>query len=346
MSKKINCIISVILSALFFTGCSLSVGKGGQEPFKETVFAMDTYVTQLIYRDEGEVVADKAFERVAELEDMFSLYIDNSDISKINANAGKQSVKVNEETIDALERTLHISNISGGAYDITIGPIVLLWDISNSTKVPSNDAIEDTLKLVDYNDVVINDDEVMLNNKDQLLDFGSIGKGVACDEVVEIYNDAGVSGVASIGGTIGVVGTKDDGSLFKIGVRDPRGDANSRIGILSLKDTCVSTSGDYERYFISDDVRYHHIFDSATGYPSDSGLISSTVVTKSATDSDILSTATFVLGLDKSLELLKNNNAEGILIDEDKNVYVTSGLNGLFKFEGEQMGYKLIQLES
>jgi len=335
----------VFIINILFTGCS---GKDVSKTlYDRTDFAMDTIVSQKVFGDKKGIVMEKAINRIRELESKFSMYIEGSDVYKINNNSGIAPVEASRETLDAINKSLYYSEISNGAYDLTIGPLVALWDISGGkTEVPSLADIQKALELVDYRKIIISGKQVMLEARGQAIDLGSLGKGIACDEVVNIYRENNISGIVSVGGNIGAVGSKPDGSPWVVGVRDPRGDAGDLIGTIKLKDMCAATSGDYERYFEKDGKRYHHIFDPATGFPSESGLISVTIVSRSGADCDALSTTCFVLGLEKSLNILGRFDAEAIFVDNDKNVYVTHGLKDYFKFSGAEKGYKLNFIQS
>ena len=166
------------------------------------------------------------------------------------------------------------------------------------------------------------------------LDLGAVGKGIACDVVQDyLKKQKEVSGaVVAVGGSILLYGSKSDGTDWNVAVQDPRGQDGEAMGVLSLAGTTnVSTSGDYEKYFMQDGKRYHHILDPSTGYPAESGLISVTVVSDSGLLSDGLSTACFVLGKEKGEKLLESYGAEGIFIDQNKKVTVTKGLQNKFK---------------
>ena len=171
------------------------------------------------------------------------------------------------------------------------------------------------------------------------LDLGAVGKGIACDVVQDyLKKQKEVSGaVIAVGGSILLYGSKADGNNWNVAVQNPRGQDGEAMGVLSLSGTTnVSTSGDYEKYFMQDGKRYHHILDPSTGYPADSGLISVTIVSDSGLLSDGLSTACFVLGKEKGEKLLETYGAEGIFIDQNKKVTVTEGLKDKFTILNEE----------
>ena len=160
------------------------------------------------------------------------------------------------------------------------------------------------------------------------LDFGAMGKGIACDRVAENLEENQVEGACvAVGGSVLCYGTKPDGSGFRIGIRDPRGTENDMMGTIEVRSdkhpVYISTSGDYEKYFIQDGKRYHHILNPKTGYPADTGTISATVICESGALSDALSTMCILLPVDQALKLVKSFDADAILIDEDKNIHMT-----------------------
>jgi len=175
-----------------------------------------------------------------------------------------------------------------------------------------------------------------------MVDLGGIAKGYAGDEAIRIYKEHGLkSAYINLGGNVVVLGGRPDGSPWRIGIQNPRAPNGMYIGIVRVTDKAVVTSGDYERYFEKENVRYHHILDTKTGYPADSGLISSTIVTDVSMDADALSTAAFVLGLEEGMKLVNSlKGVEAIFITGDKRVYVTEGLKSSFTFDDESKEFK------
>jgi thiamine biosynthesis lipoprotein len=264
-----------------------------------------------------------------------SFFTENSDISKLNSMAGICSVKISPETFEVIDKAAMFSDISNGAFDITAAPVIKCWGImSPHQQVPSESEILELVKLVDYRCVKTNKNklEAGLEKKGQMADLGGIAKGYAADRIIEIYRKNNISSAfVNLGGNVMVLGTKQDGSFWRVGIQDPRGELNEIIGFIELKDKTVVTSGDYQRFFIADGVRYHHIIDPQTGYPARSGLISATVVTDRSINADALSTAVFILGADKGIKMLNGiKNTDAVLISEDGIVFVTAGLRDSF----------------
>ena len=258
--------------------------------------------------------------------------------------------RVSDELYNALRQSLDICADSNGALDITIEPLNRLWGIEgkyDGFQVPGDDEISAALDVVGYENIsayidkskdsnnVNNDAGYIVIDKENM-DFaiGAVGKGYALDIIREALEKSEIQGACvTIGGSILVYGSKTNGEGFTVGIRNPRGDEADLIGRLTFEANdmvCISTSGDYEKYVESDGVRYHHIFDRSTGYPAKSGLISVTVVCESGLYSDGLSTACFVLGYDKSLELLEKYNADAVFVNDDGNIIITDGLKGKF----------------
>jgi len=345
MAKRIFLIILVILNILLCVSCDTGKNKITENtPFEENKFLMGTIITQKVYGEKGQEAISKVFKEIERIENNLTVNKPGGEINLLNETAGKTKVKLSDEAISIIEESLEVSKLSGGAFDISIGPLVKAWGINTDTPtVPSDEKIKSLLKLVNYEDILVDTDSktVELKKEGMAVDLGGIAKGYAGDRAVEIYKSLGVkSAYINLGGNLLAYGTKPDGSLWKIGIQDPRGITGEYVCIIEVADKSIVTSGDYERYFVKDGKKYHHIIDPHTGYPSNSGLISTTIVADSSMIADALSTATFVLGLDKGLELINSlEEIEAVFITEDKKIYVTDGLKDSFKFTAEDKGY-------
>lgn len=329
----------------------MSCGPGKIEEYSKSIFAMDTILEFRIYGNKNAKKAlDKAIERVKEIEDRMSATKEDSDVAKINENAGKQPVKVHDDTFYVIKKALEYGKLTEGDFDITIRPLVELWDIlSDKPRIPDAEEIEEKLALVDYRKVKLDEENktVFLEEEGMGIDLGAIAKGYAGDEVTRILKEAGVkSALINLGGNVIVIGRKPDGSLWRIGIQDPRSEetGKSHIGVLEVEDVTIVSSGDYERYMVDiyekTGVRYHHIFDPKTGSPARSGIMACTIVASSSTDADALSTSLFIKGKDEGFKLIEElGQAEAIAITEDKEIYMTEGLENMFEQYGES--YKL-----
>jgi thiamine biosynthesis lipoprotein len=331
------------------TGAAFARASGAEEKkievYENTGFVMGTVAKVTLYTT-GADNSPELFALLSELETRYlSRKLPGSEIAAINENAAAgRSTVVSDRMERHLMSARRIAEDSGGAFDPAIGKLTALWDFDDGNNiVPDSGDIELLLKDAGYGKLVIEDGAVTVA-EGAALDLGAIGKGIACDEAASFLSeDAAVTGaLMNLGGSSTVTyGKKKDGEPWKIAVLDPR-DETGFLGVLSLEGTNhVSTSADYEKYFIKDGKRYCHILDPSTGYPADSGLISVTVIADSGAVSDGLSTACFVLGKDGALELLKRYGAEGILVDSDRNVALTEGLNEVFTLSAD--GYRLVR---
>lgn len=344
-NKIILILISTLLVSAFLGGCKKEEDK---EPLSKTEFMMDTVMTIKLYDKKDEVILDKAFERIREIEDKMSITIEDSDVSKINKNAGKNPVKVDDEVYKILTRAKYFAELTDGAYEPTIGPLVDLWNIRNEGEnnkryIPSKEDIEKALNKVDYKKLeLLEDNKVFLKEEGMKLDLGGIAKGYAADEVKRILKENGVnSAIVDLGGNIYAVGSKNGDEYWKIGIQNPQEQRGSYVGIMKVKDSSVVTSGDYERYFKINGKRYHHIIDSKTGYPSDNELSAISIISKSSTDSDALSTALFVLGREKSKEVLKKlDDMEVLYITKSGKIYISSDIKDRFYLKNDNFELK------
>ena len=343
-----------IICACFFalTGCQKTENKTNTA-FSLNDFVMDTVLSESVYGKKDVTKDIKSL--LGELEkEQLSWREAGSQVSVINETCGRgESAKMSEDFVFWTKTSLDLAKRSNGAFDPTIGNLTRLWDIEGGNPVvPEEKDIKDILQSVGYDRINIEEKESAITMEEGCtLDLGAVGKGIGCD-VAKEYLDGQkeVSGaVISIGGSILVYGHKPDESPWKVAVRDPKGAGGDAMGYLSLDRTaCVSTSGDYEKYFEQDGKRYHHILNPSTGYPAESGLSSVTVICEVSEEndksagllSDGLSTACFVLGKEKGRELLESYGAEGIFIDKEGNVFATEKAAQYFTLMNEKYELK------
>lgn len=326
--KKFH-LIWVIAAMLLLT--SVGCNKAPQKVVK-TDFLMDTLMELTAYGPNGQKAVDDAMERIKEIDSMMSVSSKTGDIYKINEAAGKQPVKVSPETRYVVETAQHYSQLSDGAFDITIGPLVNLWGIGKKEDVPPLSAIKAAQKLIDYKKLELDASAgtIGLPQEGMSIDLGAIAKGYAGDEAAKVFKKYDIkSGILNLGGNIVVVGTRPDGKPWRVGIQNPFKPTGNYVAVVEEENKAVVTSGVYERYFIKDGKRYHHILDPFTGYPADNGLVSVSIITDKSIDADALSTTTFILGPQKGMELIeKLPGVEGIMITADKKIMVSSGLKG------------------
>lgn len=298
-------------------------------------FCMSTEITYKVFGENAASAVAEAEAALLRLENILSRFIPDSEVSMINQNAGKEYVDVSSETFEVLSCASRLSEISGGLFDITVGPLIDLWNYKHSFQVPEDEKIQHALSLVNYHDLMLNPDEQSagLRRSEQSIDLGGIGKGYISDCLVKTLQKYGVvSAFVNIGGNVSTLGNKPDGSSWSVGIRHPRHDG-CLIGAVKVTGQAVVTSGDYERYFIDDTgKRRHHIINPITGYPVESGLISVTVVADSAMIADGLSTAIFAAGMDKGLGYLTHfPGVDVVLVDNRQRIFITRGLKETYQ---------------
>ena len=323
--------LCLLLAAALLLGAALwlnlRTGGGG---YTLTTYAMGSYVQQTVYGSGREDAAQAASSAVTELENLISWRVEDSDTARLNQAAGTEFLEIDPQTWDILNTSLQVCQASGGAFDITIAPISWLWDFDEEPHLPQASTIESLLPAVDYTQLSLQEDgTAALRSSSSALDLGAVGKGAACDAAVAAYQEAGVErAVVSVGGSVGVYGEKPFGQKWQVSVRNP--DTDGALGVLSVSSGFLSTSGSYEKQFTEDGVTYHHLLDPSTGYPADSGLLSVTVWSGSGALSDALSTACFVLGIEDSLPLLEQFDSQALFITQERQIYLTSGLEDAF----------------
>ncbi|MBE1304409.1 FAD:protein FMN transferase [Clostridium botulinum] len=330
--KYVTILLLCICLPLVFVGCN----SKSEEPVSRETYLMGTIINIKAYGKNADKAVQSSVDKISDIENKMSLNISTSEVNKINKNAGIAPVKVSKNTFDVVKASLIYSEKSKGSFDITVEPLVSIWGIgTEKARIPSKDEINNALKLINYKDVVINEKEstVMLKRKGQAIDLGAIAKGYTADELKKVLLNYNVSSAfLSLGGNVYVLGNKPDKTPWKIGVQNPLEPRGDYLGIVSVSDKSVVTSGNYERFFERNGKRYHHIFDTKTGYPAEKGLISVSIISDKSIDGDALSTSVYTLGLDEGKKLIESlKGVEAIFVTNDKKVYVTSGLKDIFK---------------
>ncbi|MDF2988152.1 MAG: rane-associated lipoprotein involved in thiamine biosynthesis [Eubacterium sp.] len=305
------------------------------ETLQNKYLGMNTVMTHRAFGKHAGIALGAVRNEALRLEELLSRFIPRSDISRINSSAGIKYEKLSNETYEVLSRAIEFSKYCFGSFDVTIGPLVTLWkEGRNESSPPEDSDIRRALALVDYKDLMLDQDKkaVKLQKAGQSIDLGGIGKGYAADRFLEVFRQYEVtSAFTNIGGNVATLGAKPDGSPWCVGIQHPRQE-DSLVGIVCVVDKSVVTSGDYQRYFIgSNGKRYHHILDPSTGYPAESGLASITIIGDNSMAADALSTILFVEGMEKGVELLRRfSGIEAIFIDKDLQVHITDGLKESF----------------
>ena len=279
--------------------------------------------------EEAEGAIAQGFAEISRIQEKMAWQNPNSDISRINNSAGGRPLNIGQEMFGFLERSLDLCYKTGGAFNIAVGPLSRLWDFDGETGfVPIAEEIGRRLAWTDYKKIVLDDKNrsVALLYSGMSLDLGGIAKGYAVDRAVEVLKSSGISaGVVNAGGDMRLFGPKPADKLWHIGIQHPR-KTDEVLATFRITDRAVVTSGDYERFFIKDEIRYHHILDPATGYPA-LGCRSVTVVADTAFLADAMATAVYVLGSVEGAELLKSRkDLEGMIVDTDGPKFITPGL--------------------
>ena len=333
-SKRRKYIIFPLLCTIFImflVACRAKI----QNPLARTNFILGTTVDIILYDIKDEKIIEEAFDRIKEIEDKMTINTEgSSEIIRLNEASGLHDVAVSPDTFFVLERGLYYSQLSEGKFDITVGPIVKLWNIgTEKAAVPEAQALAEAINSVDYKKLQLKqDNKAKLDEKGMMVDLGAIAKGYAADEAGNILRKNGVkSAIINLGGNILTIGENTNGEPFKIGVQNPFSLRGAYLGILEVKDKTVVTSGIYEKFFEHEDKTYHHILDPYTGYPAENNLAGVSIITDVSIDGDGLSTTVFLFGLEKGLEFVnKEPNTEGIFITKNKEIYLSKGIKDSF----------------
>ena len=313
-------------------------GAVKEEPFIEEFLAMDTAMRLTVYGQGAGEAAGLARERVLELEALLSVTDENSDVCAANRNGGGT---LHADTAALLERALALCGETGGALDVSIYPVVRAWGFTTGAyRVPEEAELAALLERVDYTRISL-EGTVLTLPEGMELDLGAVAKGWTGDRLMELLRREGItSAIVELGGNVQALGSKPDGSPWRVAVQAP--DGSGYAGALEITDCAAVTSGGYQRYFEQDGETYCHIIDPAGGRPARSGLASVTVVAEEGAAADALSTALFVLGRERGEALWRERGGfECVFIGEDGSVAVTQGLEGRFSLYGAWEGRTL-----
>jgi thiamine biosynthesis lipoprotein len=338
MKKKIcSCMVIFGLLASLLQGCATN---DSEKKVSRSGFYFDTIITITLYGTEDEEYIDSCFALAGEYEDKFSNTIETSEISQIN-QAGGTFVEVSDETIEVLKTGIAYGEISGGLFDITIGGLSDLWNFSeiaenlesedneaDASVLPSEEAVRTALSHVDFRKIEIDGNRVRLKDPDSKIDVGGIAKGYIADQMRAFLNEEGITaGVISLGGNVLTLGAKTADADYTIGIQKPFAETGTALGTVKIKDASVVSSGIYERYYRVDGTLYHHILDTATGYPVSNNLLQVTIISEKSIDGDALSTTCFALGLEDGMLLVEQTDGvEAVFVTDDGEVHCSSGI--------------------
>lgn len=329
-----------ILMLLPLSGCT----SGKKSVYKDTVFlGMDTYITLRLPQGDitdtrMEEIAAGCRDIVADLEGKLSCHDPASEVSSLNSNV-QMLFDADETFLSVWQTAVQIANLTDGAYDPTLGALTELWNVNGGGPVPPSAAVAEALRHTGIANIHVDGTTVSKDDPQLQLDLGGIAKGYALQSVLSYLSGTEAPyGIVSMGGNIGVYGTKPDATAYKIGIKDPQ-NTTAVLGYLSIQNGFVSVSGSYERYFVENGKTYHHILDPKTGYPAESGLRSVVVWTQNGAAADALSTALFVMGLDAGISFYDSGKAsfEAIFVTDENEIYLTDGLkaSGLFALRAD-----------
>lgn len=319
---------ALLILAVLLTGCAPKPA-----PHNQQFTAMDTFMHFTIYGDRA--AARQAQEELLRLDRLLSVTDEASEVYALNHRTA-DTCELSPELTALLEQALILARQTGGTFDPTVYPVVRAWGFTTETyQVPEQEELDRLLPLVDHTAPLLNANTLTLPEGVQL-DFGGIAKGWAGDRAAQLLRGKGVtSAVLRLGGNIHTIGTKPDGSAWRIGIEDPV--SGGTLGTVSVADLAVVTSGSYQRFFTANGQTYHHIIDPDSGRPADSGLTSVTVVGKYGARCDALSTALFVMGLDRATQFWREHrDFEAVFVSEDGSVSITAGLENSFTLSAGQ----------
>lgn len=333
-------ILPFFLVMVLCSACG-SAQPSSSEMVEHSCFAMNTYITMQASGADAARVLNETESLILELEGIFSVTEEGSELYALNHSNG-QPQTVSSETEELLSFALEIAEETEGSLDPTIYPLLTAWGFTTENRqVPEQEEIQSLLEQVDYTRIQMVDDTVTVPSG-MALDLGAVAKGYTGDQAAAYIKEQGItSALINLGGNVQAVGTKPDGSPWRIGLRDPFSEGN--VGTLTVENSAVVTSGGYQNYFMGEDGQvYWHILDPDTGYPARTGLASVTVVAPEGVKCDALSTALFVMGLDGALDYWRaHGDFELILITEDREIYLTPGLEDTFTLSDNAEGFVL-----
>jgi thiamine biosynthesis lipoprotein len=337
--------LAAALAAATLAAAALATSCSAAKPpeLGRSDFVLGTVCSIRLAGGGDEALLDEVFARLRAIEDELSVNKPGSEIDAVNDAAGAAPVRVGGDALSIVGRDLEYSRLSDGAFDPSVGPLVKLWGIgTDHARVPGSSEIEAALSLVGWKDIVVDDaaKTIFLRRKGMALDLGSTTKGYAADAAAAIIRARGVKkAIIDLGGNVLVIGSRPDGKPWRVGLQDPYEERGSLLGVASLVDETMVTSGVYERYLDSGGKRYHHILDTRTGYPADRGLQSVTVIAPRSFDADGLTTTIFALGRERGMELAKSRGVGAIVVDSSRKVYISPGLSKKFQITDPAFSY-------
>lgn len=321
-----------LLALLLISGCG---GTAGQDVYTSQFFAMDTVMTLTVYGDNAQEAAKVCEDELSRLDKLLSTGIATSEVAKINEVGGG---KLSFDTADILRKAMDIYALTDSAFDVTVYPLVEAWGFySGEYAIPSDSEISTRLSHVGSDMIYLEGETLRFGSPGMAVDLGGIAKGYASDRVAELLLEQGIaSALVSLGGNVLAYGSKPDGNPWRVAVQNPN-EQDGFLGVLDVINLSVITSGGYQRFFEKDGRTYHHIIDPQTGWPSDSDLVSVTIVSEDGMLADGLSTALFVMGSETAIDFWRahRDTFDAVLYLTDGTLLVTQGLREIFSSELE-----------
>ena len=341
----------LVCPMLLFTGCGnitdADTSTTGNQPISISSIKLNTAVQITIYDSQDKALLDDCLALCDKYELIFSRTNEKSELYKLNhrkdvsagdfgtdgqttpypVNGTADTWHISEDLAALLSEGLDITRESNGAFDIAIAPLTSLWDFTaEDPEVPDDAAIQKALPLCSSDGVTIDGEDITPPSDDIQFDVGAIAKGYIADRLKDFLMKKGVkSAIINLGGNVLCIGSKPDGTPFKIGIQKPFADRNETEAVMDITGKSVVSSGIYERCFKQDGKLYHHILNPQTGYPYDNGLISVTIISDQSVDGDALSTTCFALGLEDGLKFAEKKGVQAVFITEDYELHYTDG---------------------
>lgn len=337
--KRRSLLLLLVLCVSLLSGCG-DTGDSTSTDTKQTkqIFSMDTIMDLTAYGDHAKEGLSAAVKTINQLDKQFDPEYEKSEVYNLNQG---NTVTVSDPVLNMLDTASLVYDRSHGALNIALYPLIKAWGfIDSNYHKPEASEVESLLACADFAGIQVTGHDVTLPEGVEI-SFGALAKGCAAESVMDAFRQAGVeSACISLGGNVQTLGTKPDGSLWSVAVTNPK-DTGSAVGVLEVAEAAVVTSGDYQRYFDAEDgTRYHHILDPSTGYPTDNGLRSVTIVCDNGTMADALSTTMFVLGEEGAIAYQQEfGGFEMILITKDGRVVVSGGLADCFTEKDDSWDY-------
>jgi thiamine biosynthesis lipoprotein len=335
-SPKVGLLLMVTLCVV-----TMSLGNGYSKEVlvKRSQYLMGTLVFVTGVASDEAVARTAVAEGLAEIrriEQLMSTWKSTSELSRVNASAGKHPVHVGRENMEVLKASLRMAELTEGGFNITVGPAVAAWNVSQEGRIPSQAELDAVRPFISLENVVLDGSAstVFLKRAGMQIDVGGIGKGYAADLVVEVMQKAGaIAGVVALSGDIKTFGRMPDRERFVFGIQHPRKEQGVILGRIELENEAVSTAGDYQRFIMKDGIRYHHILDPSTLQPA-GDCQSVTIIAKDGVMADGLDTGIFVMGPKKGMALIESlSDVEGVIVDAKGEVMISSGLKSRLKTE-------------